>query len=90
MSNRLKVLASSFATMAVVAIVVGMVGIYFTSAVGVLCVLGGGLIMGWINHALLKRVEESEARLRGILDTTMDAVITIDSTSRIESFNGAA
>jgi PAS domain S-box-containing protein len=89
-SNRLKVLASSFATMTVMAIVVGMVGIYFPSTIGVLCVLGGGLIMVWLNHALLKRVEESEARLRGILDTAMDAVITIDSAGHIQSFNPAA
>jgi len=70
-SHRLQVLASSFATMAVMAIVVGMVGIYVTSAVGVLCVLGGGLIMVWINHALLTRVEDGEARLRTLLDTSI-------------------
>jgi methyl-accepting chemotaxis protein WspA len=70
-SHRLQVLASSFATMAVIAIVVAMVGIYVTSTVGVLCVLGGGLIMVWVNHTLLKRAEESEARLHGMLDTSI-------------------
>jgi PAS domain S-box-containing protein len=88
-SNRLKVLTSSVATMIVIAIVVAAVGIYFSSAVGVLCVLGGGLIMVWINHALLKRVEESEARLHGILDTATDALITMDSAGLIQSFNPA-
>ena len=57
--------------MAVMATVVGMVGIYVTSTVGVLCVLGGGLIMVWINHALLTRVEDGEARLRNLLDTSI-------------------
>jgi two-component system, LuxR family, sensor kinase FixL len=90
MSRRLKVLASSFALMAVMAIVVGMVGMYITSAIGVLCVLGGGLIMVWINHALLKRLEETEARLHGILDSATDALITIDNAGLIQSFNPRA
>jgi PAS domain S-box-containing protein len=89
-SHRLKVLASSLATMTVMAVVVAMVGIYYTSAIGVLCVLGGGLIMVWINHALLKRLEETEARLHGILDTATDALITIDSAGLIQSLNARA
>jgi PAS domain S-box-containing protein len=89
-SHRLQVLASSFATITIMAIVVAMLGIYYTSAVGVLCVLGGGLIMVWINHALLKRLEETEARLHGILDTATDALITIDSAGLIQSFNPRA
>jgi PAS domain S-box-containing protein len=86
-SNRLKILVSSLVMMAVMAIVVAMVGINYTSAVGVLCVLGGGLIMVWINHALLTRAEEAEARLRGMLDTATDALLTIDSAGLIQSFN---
>ena len=76
--------------MIVMAAVVALVGIYWTSAIGVLCVVGGGLIMVWINYALLTRVEESEARLRGIVDTAMHAVIGIDSEGRIQSFNATA
>src|SRR5919108_4614201 len=76
--------------MAVMAIVVAQVGIYVSSAVGVLCVLAGGLIMVWINHALLTRVEDAEARLRGVLDTATDALITIDSAGLIQSFNPRA
>jgi PAS domain S-box-containing protein len=87
---RVKVLVSSIATMTVVAIVVAMVGIYYTSVVGVLCVLGGGLVMVWINHALLKRLEENDGRLHGILDTTTDALITFDSAGLIQAFNPAA
>lgn len=90
MIQRLKVLAASLATIAVMAIVVAMVGIYVTSAVGGLCVLAGGLLMVWINHALLSRVEEGEARLRSMLDTATDAVITIDSAGLIQSFNPRA
>ena len=90
MSDRLKILVSSLVTVIVMAIVVAMVGIYYTSVVGVLCVLGGGLIMVWINHALLKRVEEGEARLRGMLDTATDALITIDSAGLIQSLNPRA
>jgi PAS domain S-box-containing protein len=89
-SIRLKVLTSSVATMIVMAVVVAMVGSYFTSTVGVLCVVGGGLIMVWINTALLKRVEESEARLHRILDTAADPLITFDSAGLIQSFNPAA
>jgi PAS domain S-box-containing protein len=89
-SDRLKILVSSLVTMAVMAIVVGMVGIYVTSVFGVLCVLAGGLIMVWINHALLSRVEEAEARLRSMLDTAADALIIIDSAGLIRSFNPRA
>jgi PAS domain S-box-containing protein len=89
-SHRVKVLASSITTMAVMAVVVGMVGLYVSSAVGVLCVLAGGLIMVWINHALLTRLEDAEARLRGVLDTATDALITIDSAGLIQSFNPRA
>jgi PAS domain S-box-containing protein len=89
-SHRLKVLASSITTMTVMAVVVGMVGIYVTSAVGLLCVLAGGLIMVWINHALLTRIEEGEARLHGTLDAAMQAFITIDSAGLIQSFNPKA
>jgi len=70
-SHRLKVLASSIATMTVMAVVVAMVGTYVTSAIGVLCVLGGALIMVWLNHALLTRVEDGEARLRSLQDTSI-------------------
>ncbi|HSF33142.1 MAG TPA: methyl-accepting chemotaxis protein [Candidatus Tectomicrobia bacterium] len=90
MSDRLKILVSSLVTMAVMAIVVAMVGIYVTSAVGVLCVLAGGLIMVWINHALLTRMEDAETRLRGVLDTATDALITIDSIGLVQSFNPRA
>jgi PAS domain S-box-containing protein len=90
MSDRLKILVSSLVTMAAMSIVVAMVGSYVTSAIGVLCVLGGGLIMVWINHALLKRLEETEARLHGILDTATDALITIDSAGLIQSLNPRA
>src|SRR5262245_44796543 len=72
------------------AVVAGMVGIYVTSAVGALGVLAGGLIMVWITQTLLKRAAESEARLHGMLDTTMEAIITIDSAGLIESFNTGA
>jgi PAS domain S-box-containing protein len=89
-SHRLNILAASIATLAVMAIVVAMVGIYVSSAIGVLCVLVGGLIIVWINHTLLTRVEEGEAQLRSMLDSTTDALITIDSAGLIHSFNPRA
>lgn len=61
-----------------------------TGAVGALCILAGGLVMVWINNPLMKRVEAGEARMRVILDTATDAIITIDSAGLIQSFNPAA
>lgn len=37
-----------------------------------------------------ERLRESEARARAVLDTTVDAIITIDASGTIESFNRAA
>ena len=36
------------------------------------------------------RLEQSEARLRGILDSAMDAIITVDEAQRVVLFNNAA
>jgi PAS domain S-box-containing protein len=43
-----------------------------------------------VNNPLLQRVEESEARMRSVLDTATDAIITMDSAGLIQSFNPAA
>jgi two-component system, LuxR family, sensor kinase FixL len=49
-----------------------------------------------ISHDITRRkameqaLRESEAKARGILDTAVDAIITIDATGGIESFNKAA
>lgn len=37
-----------------------------------------------------RELTERQARLRAVLDTAVDAVITIDETGTVESFNGAA
>lgn len=42
------------------------------------------------NTALRERLQESEARARVVLDTTVDAIITIDDKGIISSFNRAA
>jgi PAS domain S-box-containing protein len=58
-----------------------------TGAIGALCILGGGLLMVGVNNPLITRVE---ARMRSILDTAADAIITIDSAGFMQSFNPAA
>lgn len=42
------------------------------------------------NTALRERLQESEARAQAVLDTTVDAIITIDDKGIISSFNSAA
>ncbi|MBF0322177.1 MAG: PAS domain S-box protein, partial [Magnetococcales bacterium] len=63
--------------------------------------LGIALLLGLVFHRLLKAMEErlhhasdnlhhSEQRLRAILDTAMDAIISIDAHGHILEFNQAA
>lgn len=59
----------------------------FTVTVTVLVAALTGLVH---SRELYKRGEESKSRLRAILDTAVDGIITIDSQGLIQSFNHSA
>ncbi|MEM1269961.1 MAG: PAS domain S-box protein [Bacteroidota bacterium] len=48
------------------------------------------LVESTVSNRMLARLRDSEARVRAILETTVDGVITIDERGFIESFNPAA
>ena len=50
----------------------------------------GTILVGRISNPLIKKLEENEYRLRGILDTAADGIITLDDAGTICSFNQAA
>ena len=53
-------------------------------------VLLGSLLFIRLSNPLVRRLEDREARLRAILDTAADSIITIDKDGIIQSFNLAA
>lgn len=58
--------------------------------VATLLILGGGLVLVWVNTPLINRVEDRERRLHAIVSNVFDAVFTVDSQGVILSFNQAA
>ncbi|MGI9518730.1 MAG: PAS domain S-box protein [Pirellulaceae bacterium] len=59
-------------------------------AVAVLLILGGGLLLVWVNAPLIRRVEERERRLDAIVSNAADGIFALDSEGRVLSFNQAA
>jgi PAS domain S-box-containing protein len=53
-------------------------------------ILLGSLLFIRLSNPLVRRLEDREARLRAILDTAVDSIITIDKDGIIQSFNLAA
>jgi PAS domain S-box-containing protein len=53
-------------------------------------VLLGSLLFIRLSNPLVRHLEDREARLRAILDTAVDSIITIDKDGIIQSFNSAA
>jgi PAS domain S-box-containing protein len=67
---------------------------YMALAIALLAVLLG-LVVTIVNTGLrarwlLRTTEQSESRLRAVVDTAMDAIIIADADGTIQSFNGAA
>ncbi|MEE9297374.1 MAG: PAS domain S-box protein [Phycisphaerae bacterium] len=57
--------------------------------IALLLVLGGAWLFLGITNPLLRRLEENEARMRAIVETAADGIITIDEHGIILSFNRA-
>lgn len=53
-------------------------------------VVAGGTLLVRASNPFMRRLEESESRIRTILNTAADGIITLDSAGRIETFNVAA
>src|SRR5262245_39214582 len=53
-------------------------------------VVAGGTLLLRVIHPFTSRLEKSESRIRTILNTAGDGILTIDATGRIESMNLAA
>ncbi len=67
---------------------------YMALAIALMAVLVG-LVVTTVNIGLrvrwlLRRSEQSESRLRSVVETAMDAIIMADADGTIRSFNGAA
>ena len=53
-------------------------------------VIAGGTLLVRVCNPFIRRLEESDARLRAIVSTAGDGIITLDERGRIKSFNRAA
>jgi PAS domain-containing protein len=53
-------------------------------------VIAGGTLLVRVCNPFLRRLEESEARIRAIVTTAGDGIITVDRQGTIHSFNRAA
>jgi len=58
--------------------------------VSLVLIIAGGTLLVRVAHPFLRRLEESEARLRAIVSTAGDAIITVDQQGTVQSFNHAA
>ncbi len=61
-----------------------------TGGVGFVVVLVGAMLFLRVSNPLVRRLQQSEARTRAILETAADGILTINDRGIIESFNDAA
>ncbi len=56
----------------------------------ILALIMGGVVFIRIKSPLIGNIEKSEARLKAVVETAVDGIITINDQGTIESFNSAA
>ncbi len=56
----------------------------------ILALIMGGVVFIRIKFPLIGNIEKSEARLKAVVETAVDGIITINDQGTIESFNSAA
>ena len=56
----------------------------------ILVLIMGGVVFIRIKSPLIGNIEKSEARLKAVVETAVDGIITINDQGTIESFNSAA
>ena len=59
-------------------------------AVALVVVFIGAMLFVRISNPMIKGIQDRESRLRAILDTVVDAIVTIDEQGTVESVNRAA
>ncbi|MEZ5524026.1 MAG: PAS domain S-box protein [Pseudomonadales bacterium] len=62
----------------------------FVVLITLILVIIGTILVGRIGNPLIQKLEENDHRLRSILDTAADGIITLDEDGLIRSFNQAA
>jgi PAS domain S-box-containing protein len=105
LGDRMRLMVLSIAILAVVSmsgawVALGHSGLFHADralwpALMALCetlalVIAGGTLLVRVCNPFIRRLEESEARIRAILSTAGDGIITVDMAGTIDSFNLAA
>ena len=86
------VLNNNYLTTAIAGLVMGLAitGMHYTAMAVVLGMLAVALVAGLRYRDLFTGVRASEARLRAVLETAVDGIVTIDAQGTVLSFNPGA